>query len=44
MLKNDGNEVIYTSGSIENSGINIKVVDALEGTRSALNEMINIGR
>ncbi len=39
MIKdNDSNEVIYTSGSIENAEINMKVVDVLEGTRPAFNK------
>lgn len=35
MYKSDGNRVIYTSGAIENPGINKKIVDVLEGTRPA---------
>jgi ABC-type lipoprotein export system ATPase subunit len=38
MLKDEGNEVIYTSGSIENSDINVKIVDVLEGTRPAFDK------
>lgn len=35
MHKNSDNEVVYSSGSIENPDINIKIVDVLEGTRAA---------
>ena len=38
MSKDEGNEVIYTSGSIENADINIKIVDVLEGTRPAFDK------
>lgn len=33
--KEDGNNVVYTSGSIENLLINKAIVDVLEGTRPA---------
>jgi len=38
ILKEDGNEVVYTSGSIENVEINVKIVDVLEGARPAFDK------
>ena len=36
--KDQGNEVVYTAGSIENSEMNTKVLDVLEGTRAAFSK------
>ena len=38
MRKDNGNEVTYTAGSIENPIINKKIVDVLEGTRPAFDK------
>lgn len=38
MHKNSENEVVYTSGSIENLDMNVKIVDVLEGTRPAFDK------
>ena len=38
MYKDQGNEVIYFSGSIENSEMNKKILDVLEGTRPAFSK------
>lgn len=36
--KSAGNEVVYLSGSIENPGMNKKIIDVLEGTRPAFDK------
>ena len=36
--KDQGNEVVYTTGSIENPEMNTKILDVLEGTRPAFNK------
>ncbi len=36
--KAKGNEVIYSSGSIENPQMNVKIIDVLEGTRPAFDK------
>lgn len=36
--KDQGNEVVYTAGSIENPEMNTKILDVLEGTRPAFNK------
>jgi ABC-type lipoprotein export system ATPase subunit len=38
MKKDDGNAVIYTTGSIEDPFINARIVDVLEGTRPAFDK------
>lgn len=38
IYKDQGNEVVYTAGSIENPEMNTKILDVLEGTRPAFNK------